>query len=32
MLTTALVLVTMWRRQFSSDAFGAVTSKTKASP
>jgi uncharacterized membrane protein len=25
MLTTALVLVTMWRRQFSSDAFGAVT-------
>ena len=32
MLTTALVLVTMWRRQFSSDAFGAVASKTDAPP
>ena len=32
MLTTALVLVTMWRRQFSSDAFGAVTSRAEAPP
>jgi uncharacterized membrane protein len=32
MLTTALVLVTMWRRQFSSDAFSAVTSRTEAPP
>ena len=32
MLTTALVLVTMWRRQFSSDAFSAVTSRTEDPP
>jgi uncharacterized membrane protein len=29
MLTTALVLVTMWRRQFTSDALGAVTIEPK---
>jgi uncharacterized membrane protein len=32
MLTTALVLVTMWRRQFASLAFGAVTSRAEAPP
>jgi uncharacterized membrane protein len=29
MMTTALVLVTMWRRQFTSDALGAVTIEPK---